>query len=159
MPLLIALAACNAASPAPKAGDHPPGFVLPDLSDKEVNVPGDFTGKVVVIRFWADWCPYCKDDMKDIEHLYKQYKEMGLVVLAVNVAQKKDIAEAFTKKLGITYPVLLDSTSKVAKSYGVVSLPTTFLLDRSGTLKVKFLGETNATTMQQHISSLITGGQ
>lgn len=152
---VLILSTCKESSQRPEIGAIVPGFALPDLAGSKVNVPGDFSGKVTVIRFWANTCPHCINNMRDIDFLYTRYKDMGLVVIAVNVAQSKQDVETFIEKLDITYTVLLDTESVVSKPYGVASLPTTFILDRNGILKVKIIGETTIETMAGHISGLM----
>jgi thiol-disulfide isomerase/thioredoxin len=114
-----------------------------------VTVPDDLRGKAVVIHFWADWCPYCLEEMPILDKLYQQYKNQGLIVYAVNVGQGLDAARAYKNRVKITYPVLLDTDSKMAKSYGVVGLPRTFFIDRKGAIKYKLLGEASEETLRK----------
>jgi len=97
--------------------------------------------RVVAVRFWADWCPFCESEMQAIEPVYQQLRDRGLVVLAVNVRQDQDTAQAFMDKLKVNYDVLLDLEGTVARSYGVTGLPTTVFIDRNGRLAGKILGE------------------
>jgi peroxiredoxin len=79
--------------------------------------------------------------MKAIEPVYQEYREQGLVILAINVRQSEAAAAAFIDKLNISYDVLLDPQGETARDYGVVGLPTTFVLDRQGRLHTRILGE------------------
>jgi len=132
-----------------KIGDPPPQFSLLDIEGKTVSAPGDFSGKAVVVHFWADWCTYCLEEMPVLDKLYQQYKKQGLMVYAVNVGQGLDAARAYVNKVKITYPVLLDSDSRTAKSYGVLGLPRTFFIDRKGNIKYKLLGEASGETLRK----------
>lgn len=138
-----------------KIGEPLPKFTLSDLKGNKVTVPDDFKSKIVIIRFWADWCTYCAEEMPAIDVVYNKYKDKGLIILAVNVGQPKEVAEAFVTNLKISYPVLLDTYSVTAKRYGVVGLPTTFIVDRNGILREKILGETGRTVFEKLISSLL----
>jgi peroxiredoxin len=98
-------------------------------------------GKVVLLRFWADWCPYCRYEMPVIDKYYRMLKNQGLEVLAVNVKQSPEVALAFTAQLDITFPVPLDPDGKIAKRYGVYAIPTNFLIDREGIIREILIGE------------------
>jgi peroxiredoxin len=131
-----------------KIGDPPPSFTLQDLEGKMVT-PADFKGKAVVMHFWADWCTYCLEEMPVLDGLYRQYRDRGLMIYAVNVGQGRDAAKAFVQKMKVAYPVLLDSDSRTAKSYGVLGLPRTFFIDRKGNIKYKLLGEASGETLRK----------
>ncbi|MET0064894.1 MAG: TlpA disulfide reductase family protein [Candidatus Thiodiazotropha sp.] len=130
-------------------GEATPGFELQRLDRGMARFPGDFAGQVVVIRFWADWCPFCESEMKAIEPVYRKYREKGLRILALNVRQDRRTATAFIDKLGISYDTLLDEEGAVARAYGVIGLPTTFILDRKGRLATRILGESSAELFEQ----------
>lgn len=138
-----------------RIGDPPPAVVLSDLDGRDVMIPDDFRGRVVILHFWASWCPYCLEEMPAFEKLYGKYREKGLAVLAVNVGQDRDTVEAFLGRLGISYPVLLDSDRKAARKYGVVGLPRTYLLDRKGAIKYKVLGEAGEETFNKFVLNLL----
>ncbi len=118
-------------------------------------MPGELGGKVVVIRFWADWCASCREEMPVMDAVYRRYGSRGLVILAVNVKQTKEVAERFAGELSLTYPVLLDQDAKVAKAYGVKGLPTTFILDRQGRVKEKILGEIQKDVFENMVKGLL----
>ena len=140
--LLAALFLVACGEEAPKLQNHQPApaFALTDLDGKIWNFPQDFQSQVVVVRFWADWCPFCAPEMRDIEPIYQELRDQGLRVLAVNVRQDRDTAARFIARLGISYSVLLDEDGALARQYGVTGLPTTYLIDRSGRLHTRILG-------------------
>lgn len=151
---VLLVAACGDA-PQLTQGQAVPEFTLMRLDGPALNMPGDLRGKVVALRFWADWCPYCAPEMRDIEPLYQRYREQGLVVLAVNVRQDADTARAFARKVGISYDVLLDESGEVARSFGVMGLPTTFFIDREGRLGKRILGESTAAVFERVVKELL----
>lgn len=153
--LLLLVAACDAPVPKLQNGEPLRPFALHRLDGSTVTLPEDLKGKVVVVRFWADWCAFCKQEMKDVEQVYQERKERGLVILAINVGQSRDTAAAFTSKLGISYDVLLDPDSAVAKQYGVVGLPTSFLIGRDGLVRGKILGESDKTVFTRMVEELL----
>lgn len=141
--LLIAplFAACDGGAPRLNTGAAAPAFSAARLDGSTVSFPDDFRGKPVVIRFWADWCRYCEGEMKAIDRVYQNRRAQGLQVLAVNAGQDKETVTAFIKKIGVSYPALLDEESAIARQYGVVGLPTTYFVGADGIIKAKVVGE------------------
>ncbi len=122
---------------------------------------GDITidnlkGKVVVLNFWATWCPPCKKEMPLLEATYNKYKEKGLIVLGVNYNEDSETITKFVKEMGITFPVALDRDFKVTKAYGVLALPTTFFIDRNGIIRDRFRGEITEEVLSSKVLPLIT---
>lgn len=146
--LLLGLAGCEQGKRLGQ-GDPAPPFELLDLTGERRVFPADFAGTPVVIRFWADWCRFCKKEMQDVEAVYQTYRDRGLAILAVNVGQSHDTARDFVEGIGISYDTLLDRQSEVAGAYGVVGLPTTFFVDRDGRVRLKILGEADKETFER----------
>jgi peroxiredoxin len=140
--LLILLAGCDAVTPlGVKINTPAPMFSLEQLKGPSVRFPEDYQGKVVVVRFWADWCAFCRSEMKALEPVYQQYRDRGLVILAVNVMQPLGTVQSFVKELGISYDVLLDPQGEVTRRYQVMGLPMTVIVDRGGVIRSRILGE------------------
>jgi len=150
------LAACG--SETPKAniniGSIAPTFETFRADGGAEHFPAAYFGKPLVIRFWADWCKYCEGEMKAIETVYQANKGK-LQVLAINAGQDKGTINAFIKKIGVTYPALLDENSAIARSYGVVGLPTTFFIDAKGIVRGKIVGEADEATFARHVQELL----
>jgi cytochrome c-type biogenesis protein len=89
-------------------------------------------GKVVFLNFWATWCPPCREEMPSMQTLYDELADEGLEILAVNVLEDVDTAQAFIDEQGFTYPVLMDTNGRVMLRYGVRAYPTTYIIDRDG---------------------------
>jgi len=151
---LYSLSGCVRKEP-PAVGVTPPKFTLLDLKGDKIAMPEDFSGKVVVIRFWIDSCKSCEKEMPEIDLIYNKYKDKGLVVLAINVGQSKNAAEAFATKLHISYPVLLDTNSATTEQYGVKAVPSTFVVDRKGVIIKRILGETEKESFGKMIKGLL----
>ncbi len=120
----------------------------------------DYRGKVVFLNFWATWCPPCKEEMPAMERLYQRYKDKGLVVLAVSVdTEGVPLVTPFVKEYKLTFPIGLDRKMAVAEEYGVRGLPTSFLVDKRGTLVGLALGprEWNGKASRALIESLLRG--
>ncbi|MDP2433670.1 MAG: TlpA disulfide reductase family protein [Pseudomonadota bacterium] len=159
MLLLGLLAGCGGDSAQPpNNGEAAPTFQAPNLAGNQVKVPSDFSGKVVALRFWADWCPYCRKEMTELQPVYARLHERGLEILAVNVAQDRDTVRRFIEPLGIRYPVLLDPEGATARAYGVNALPITWLLDRQGVVRGKIVGEATAEVFEKTVQRLLDQG-
>ena len=157
--LLIAallLAACG--SETPKAniniGSTAPAFQTSRIDGAAEQFPAAYAGKALVVRFWADWCKFCEGEMKAIEPVYRA-NQGKLQVLAINAGQDKATIKAFMAKIGVSYPALLDENSAIARSYGVVGLPTTFFIDGQGIVRGKIVGEADEVTFARHVQELL----
>ena len=152
----LVLAACGGDDPARlNTGDAAPAFTTSSLGSASVKFPDDVHGKVVVIRFWADWCKYCESEMQAIEQVYQRHRQKGLRILAINTGQDAKTVTTYIQKIGVSYPALLDEQSSIARSYGVVGLPTTFFVDAGGVIRAKIVGEADEATFERHAVKLI----
>jgi len=117
-----------------------PDFVLEDLNGHTVRL-FDFRGKVVFINLWTTWCEPCRVEMPSMEALYRRLRDDGLVMLAVNAdANDREAVELFVRKLGLTFPVLLDPDGVVPGRYGATGYPETFIVDRDGRVVAHEIG-------------------
>jgi peroxiredoxin len=105
-------------------------FTLADLQGKPWNLR-DLRGKVVLVNFWATWCPPCRKEMPDLDALYNKFKDHGLVVLAISDEQAAKVSP-FISERKISYPVLLDPGRKVNDLFIVEGIPKSFVYDREG---------------------------
>ncbi len=138
-----------------RVGSNPPRVALTSLTGTTVRVPDDFRGKVLMLHFWAGGCSSCKEEMPAMEKFHRQYGKKGLVILAVNVGQRKDVVRKLAKEMGISYPVLLDPDQIMAKNYDVAGVPRTYLVDRKGVIRYKILGSASDATLKKQILSLL----
>lgn len=153
--LLALLAGCEQESPAIKIGAPAPAFTLERLDGSSVRFPGQYRGQVAAVRFWADWCAYCHDEMKALEPVYRQHRDRGLVVLAINVMQPPETVKKFVEELGVSYDILLDRQGEVMRGYRVMGLPMTFIVDRQGVIRARIVGESTPEVFDQAIASLL----
>ena len=125
-------------------------FTLSDLEGKTWHLR-DLKGKVVLLNFWATWCPPCRKEMPDLQALYDKYKDQGLVVLSISDEDAAKVAP-FTAERKISYPVLLDSGHKVNEAFVVEGIPKSFVYDREGRLVAQSIDMRTRSQFQQMLA-------
>jgi thiol-disulfide isomerase/thioredoxin len=135
-----------------------PTLRLRDLDDRPHDL-ADLRGRLVLVNFWATWCPPCRREMPSLERLYRQLRDRGLTVLAVDVGEDADTVFAFTGQLepAPSFTLLLDADSRAVQEWGVKGLPTSFLIDPEGRVIVRAVGGTefdHAATLGQLLPRL-----
>jgi peroxiredoxin len=128
-------------------------FTLTELGGKTWNLK-EQRGKVVVLNFWATWCPPCRKEMPDLEKLYQQFKEQGLVILAISDEDAGKV-RPFIAGQKVTYPILLDPGRKVNELFQIEGIPKTFVYDRSGKLVAQSI---DMRTRRQFLEMLAQAG-
>jgi peroxiredoxin len=129
------IAAVRADRPSvPRKGFAAPDFTLETLDGQTMTL-SDLQAQVLVINFWASWCPPCRAEMPAIQQVYERYRDQGLVVLAVNLQEKDAQVAAFTDRQGLTFPILMDRDGSIFDRYRVMALPSTFFVDRGGVIQ------------------------
>lgn len=141
------------AQPIPLTGRLAPDFTLPQPGGGELTL-ADLRGKAVVLNFWATWCGPCEAEMPELQQAANEYGDEGLVVLGVNQGEPEDIVVDYLKRLGITFPVVLDEAAQVSQTYRANALPTTFFIDRNGILRDQVIGQMNTAVLQQRLRSI-----
>jgi peroxiredoxin len=130
-----ALALCTgAAVPALAPASTAPDFTLRSMDGPNQRLQ-ELRGKVVMINFWATWCGPCRQEMPHLNRLYEKYKSSGFVLLGVNVDDDARNAVDVAAKLGVKFPVLLDTDKKVSRLYDLATMPSTVLVDRDGKVR------------------------
>jgi peroxiredoxin len=118
-----------------------PTAAAPDFTLRTMNGPNmrlaEQRGRVVMVNFWATWCAPCRQEMPHLNRLYEKYRGAGFVLLGVNVDDDTGKAAEVAAKLGVTFPVLLDTEKSVSKLYDVSTMPSTMIIDRDG--KVRYV--------------------
>ncbi len=113
-----------------------PDFTLRTLSGPNVRLQ-ELRGKVVLINFWATWCGPCQQEMPKLNALYEKYHAAGFVLLGVNVDEDVKHASEVATRLGLKFPVLLDTEKAISTLYDLSTMPSTVIVDRDG--KVRYL--------------------
>jgi peroxiredoxin len=114
-----------------RRGVTPPGFAGRTPEDRTVSL-ASLRGKVVVLNFWAAWCLECRPEMPLFERLHRELAAQGLNVIGINAREGAATIRAYAKEFGLTFPLVLDLKGEIYSAYGVIGLPTTFLVGRDG---------------------------
>ncbi len=126
---------------APQVGFSAPDFTLKSIDGESVTL-SELKGQAVLINLWATWCPPCRAEMPTIEKMYKEYKDQGLVVLAVDMTYQDDPSAVipFAQEYALTFPILLDDKAQVGEAYQLRSLPSTYFINRAGVITEVIIG-------------------
>jgi len=133
------LAGCKTASAPPAKGELAPDFVLPSIGGQSRKL-SNYRGKVVLVNLWATWCPPCLEEMPAMERLWRRHKDAGFVLVAVSLDGDPKKVPPFVSSHKFSFPVALDPKMTVAEKYGVRALPSSFVIDRTGTMTGVALG-------------------
>jgi len=135
--ILVLVAGCNRGSHPTLVGNTAPDFTVQD-ADRKVTLH-DLRGKVVVLNFWATWCPPCVEEMPSLVKLQSNLKDR-VVVLAVSVDEDERSYRAFLKKNNVDLLTVRDPQQKSNELYGTFKFPETYIIDRQGVVQRKFIG-------------------
>jgi peroxiredoxin len=116
-----------------------PGFALPDI-DGEIHRLSDYRGKVVVVNFWATWCPPCREEMPAMQRAWEQVRDEGIVILAVNIGENEDQIFTFTGNYAVDFPLLMDRDSSAIRQWPIKGLPTSYVIDPAGRVAYRAIG-------------------
>lgn len=155
--LAATIGVCAVAYAAPIA----PGALAPDFTLRTLSGPNlrlqEQRGRVVLVNFWATWCPPCRQEMPHLSKLYDKYGSSGFVLVGVNVDDDARKAVDLATRLGLKFPVALDTDKKVSRGYDVSAMPSTVLIDREGRVRYVHRGYRDGfeDTYEQQIRGLL----
>jgi peroxiredoxin len=92
----------------------------------------DFRGKIVLLNFWATWCPPCREEMPALEKLWKAMKDKDFAIMGISGGESMSVVKRFVEIGGYTYPIYADTSNEAASAYGIRFIPTTYVIDKSG---------------------------
>ena len=138
----------------PKVNTRELPFSLKDLKGKIESLP---KGKVVLLNFWATWCPPCREEIPSLVMLQRKFAKKGLAVVAVSVDKNVDDVISFAREYDLSYQILHDPDAAVSQEYGVYKYPETFLIDRHGIIRQHLIGAVNwmSAPIQQGIEGML----
>lgn len=136
------------------SGKKAPEFSLKDTNGMEKKL-SDFGGKVIILDFWATWCPPCRQEIPHFISLYDQYKDQGLEIIGIALDQDTGKIAAFTAENKINYTVLVGD-GKISDLYGgIAAIPTTFILDKENNIRKKYIGYNEKEVFEKDIKELL----
>ncbi len=144
--------AASAPRAAPQVNFRAPEFELPALTGETVSSES-WRGKPVLVNFWATWCPPCRAEMKDIQAVWEQ-NQTRFRIVGVNVAEDRETVAQYIRENKLTFSILLDTETSVARKFQVQGLPTSFFIDRDGIVRHVYLGQMNRAFIEAQLSAL-----
>lgn len=152
--LLVALVVLNITIKAEQMMKFAPDFTIKDLEGNEISL-SDYQGNVVVLNFWATWCPPCRQEIPGFIEVYEKYKDQGMVILGVSVDSKGPmVVKQFADKYEINYPLAM-ATQKMYNDYDPGEyIPATFIIDRQGKIQDKHVGFLDKERLEDHFLEL-----
>ena len=142
------------ASPVPQQRPAP-AFRLPALSGTGSVSLAQYPRTIVVLNLWASWCGPCRQEAPDLESVWRFYGSLNVQFLGVDEQDSRASAGAFVTEFGLTYPMAFDPSSALAASYGAIGLPSTYVIDASGTIRFRFLGRVDPADLRGVLQQLL----
>lgn len=153
--LLALVSACDDIETADGGGSKSaPELAVLDMDSKAVKL-ADLKGKVVLINFWLVECGPCLVEMPEFESVYREYRDQGFEILAVNMGQESAAIRNASRRLDVTYPLLEDPLKITTERYGVKAAPTSFLIDREGVLRERINSPMTGKVLEKKVTGLL----
>lgn len=140
---------------APRSGAPAPNFTLVDMGGYTHTLE-DYRGQAVILNFWAVWCIPCRAEMPDLQAVYDDYREQGLVVLAVNRDDSPTAITEFVAEHNLSFPILPDTSLEASRTYNVQAYPSTYFIDRGGRIRhTTFTGPMSKSFIESQVLELL----
>lgn len=134
-------------------------YAAPELALKnlagETESLADYRGQVVLVNNWATWCPPCKAEMPTLVAYHNEHTADGFSIIAVDAGEPADVVSQFAKNFSMTFPIWLDPNSEALRAFGNGSLPNSYVIDRSGTVRYAWTGEISKAMLEKYVTPLI----
>jgi len=137
-----------------EAKEPVPNFTLSTIDGKDFHF-SDYKGKPILINFFASWCLPCREEMPVLEKIVREYGPKGVVFLGIAVDDTEEKMKDFIAKYGVTFPVGLDKTAAIQKSFGIYGIPTTYFIDRNGMINYSHSGVVTEELLQHELDKLL----
>jgi peroxiredoxin len=142
-------------SAIPVAVEYPaPKLELFDLEGKPVSLE-NLRGNIILVNNWATWCPPCKEEMPVFEDFYQEHKQEGFTIIAVEAGQSEAEVASFVNSYQLSFPIWLDPQNKALDAFRNQRLPSSYLIDRVGTVRMAWTGEITRKTLDQYVTPFL----
>jgi peroxiredoxin len=131
-----------------------PALTLYDLDGKETSLT-DFLGEVILVNNWATWCPPCREEMPEFKAFYEAHKDEGFQVIAIEAGESEAEVRSFAEMQGLDFIILLDPENQSLITFQYSSLPSSWVIDRNGNLRLAWLGAINGPTLEKYLTPLL----
>jgi len=131
-----------------------PDLALKDLAGRAVSI-GDLRGQVILVNNWATWCPPCKDEIPELEAYQAAHQAEGFLVVAIESGESADQVAAFVRENGVTLTIWLDPSGSALDAFQNWDLPSSYLIDREGRLRMAWTGAINQATLEKNVTPLL----
>jgi peroxiredoxin len=131
-----------------------PELTLTDMQDQTVSL-ADYRGQWVLVNNWATWCPPCRAEMPELDAFYEAHKDEGFVLIAISSGDTKAQIANFTDEYGLSFPMWQDPTSASLRAFRMDYLPSSFVIDPSGTVRLAWTGAVSLETLEEYVTPLL----
>ena len=131
-----------------------PELTLQDMQDQTVSL-ADYRGQWVLVNNWATWCPPCRAEMPELNAFYEAHKDEGFVLVAISSGDTKTQIAEFTREYGLNFPMWQDPTSASLRAFRMDYLPSSFVIDPSGTVRLAWTGAVSLETLETYVTPLL----
>lgn len=115
----------------------------------------DLRGEVVLVNLWATWCPPCREEMPTLQAFYEEYKDEGFTLIGINQEEPREVVEPFVSEFGLTFPIWLDLEYLAEREFNTSNLPSSYVVDRSGTVRLMWIGGISKAVLDQFVPEII----
>jgi peroxiredoxin len=131
-----------------------PRLELTDLQGDPVSLE-TYRGKVVLVNNWATWCPPCREEMPELQAYYLAHIKQGFVIIAIESGEPAASVADFVRQFGLTFPVWLDPGGSALDAFENMDLPSSYLVDQDGTIRMRWTGPVNRGTLEKYVTTLL----
>jgi len=131
-----------------------PSLTLADLDGTERSL-ADYRGQVVLVNMWATWCPPCREEMPTLETFYRDYRDLDFVIIGLNDGDAPIEVREFVNLYGLTFPIWLDLARLSESAFNTMNLPSSFVIDRQGQVRLQWVGGIARDTLEQYVIPII----